>query len=176
LPFIGIFGDSARSGPTALRTAKRDSPSAQRVHDRVIAVHFLGLVHGLRGNILRPSGRPSLFNFAQTPRPLRAYAPTGAGGNGELPVNDTLRYRANAAECLSAAERCETPYRCLTLAIAFSWLSLARHQEAMDELLIIWSNAQFVKGSGANPTAIQYPREPAHGRTAAFQAPEAISA
>jgi hypothetical protein len=38
-------------------------------------------------------------------------------------MNDTLRYRVNAAECLSGAERCEPPYRHLTLAIAFSWLS-----------------------------------------------------
>jgi hypothetical protein len=43
----------------------------------------------------------------------------------------------NAAECLSAAERCEPRYRGLTLAIAASWLSLARQQTAMDELLAI---------------------------------------
>lgn len=54
-------------------------------------------------------------------------------------MNDTLRYRANAAECLSAAERCKSPYHRLTLAIAISWLTLARHQEAVDELLMIWS-------------------------------------
>jgi hypothetical protein len=54
-------------------------------------------------------------------------------------MTDTLRCRVNAAECLSAAERCETPYRGLTFAIAFSWLSLARQQEAVDELLADWS-------------------------------------
>jgi hypothetical protein len=56
-------------------------------------------------------------------------------------MDDAQRYRMNAAECLSAAERCELPYRRLTLAIAESWLSMARQQEAMDELLVIWSEA-----------------------------------
>jgi hypothetical protein len=68
-------------------------------------------------------------------------AKLGARGNGELPMNDAQRYRLNAAECLSAAERCELPYRGLTLAVAEAWLSLARQQEAMDELLAIWSEA-----------------------------------
>ena len=52
-------------------------------------------------------------------------------------MTDAQRYRMNAAECLSAAERCEPLYRGLTLAIAASWLSLARQQTAMDELLAI---------------------------------------
>jgi hypothetical protein len=59
-------------------------------------------------------------------------------------MNDAQRYRMNAAECLSAAERCEPPYRGLTLAVAASWLSLARQQKAMDELLAIWSEARTV--------------------------------
>jgi hypothetical protein len=59
-------------------------------------------------------------------------------------VNDAQRYRINAAECLSAAQRCGPAYRDLTLAIATSWLSLARHQEAMDEILATWSDAQSV--------------------------------
>jgi hypothetical protein len=37
-------------------------------------------------------------------------------------------YRRNAAECLSAAERFEPPYRGLTSTIAEAWLSLARQQ------------------------------------------------
>jgi hypothetical protein len=57
-------------------------------------------------------------------------------------MKDVQRYRLNAAECLSAAERCEPPYRSLTLTIASSWLSLARQQQAMVELLAIWSNAR----------------------------------
>jgi hypothetical protein len=56
-------------------------------------------------------------------------------------MSDAQRYRMNAAECLSPADRCEQPYRHLTLAIAETWLSLARHEEAMEELLVIWSNA-----------------------------------
>jgi hypothetical protein len=51
LPSVGMFGNRARSGATAMRTAKRDSPCAQCVHECVIAVH-LRVFHGLRGNIL----------------------------------------------------------------------------------------------------------------------------
>jgi hypothetical protein len=57
-------------------------------------------------------------------------------------MSDAQRYRMNAAECLSAAERCGPAYRNLTFGIALSWLSLARRQEAMDGLLTIWSKAQ----------------------------------
>jgi hypothetical protein len=57
-------------------------------------------------------------------------------------VDDAQRYRVNAAEWLSAAERCEPAYRDLTFAITVFWLSLARHQEALDDLLRIWSKAQ----------------------------------
>jgi hypothetical protein len=64
-------------------------------------------------------------------------------------MNDAQRYRMNAAECLSAAERSDPAYRGLTLAIAASWLSLARQQEAVDGLLAIWSKAQV---RTANPT------------------------
>jgi hypothetical protein len=47
----------------------------------------------------------------------------------------------NAVECLSAAERCGTVYRDLTVSIAEAWLSLARHEEAMDGLLRKWGEA-----------------------------------
>jgi hypothetical protein len=50
-------------------------------------------------------------------------------------MTDAQRYRMNAAECLSAAERCQPSYRRLTLAIASTWLLLARQQETTDELL-----------------------------------------
>jgi hypothetical protein len=55
-------------------------------------------------------------------------------------MNDAQRYRLNAAECLSAAERCEQPYRRLTLAIAKTWLSLTHQQETMEELL--WNGSE----------------------------------
>ena len=73
-------------------------------------------------------------------------------------MNDAQRYRMNAAECLSAAERCEPLYRGLTLAIATSWLSLARQQEAMDELLAIWSEASADTAPDENQWRFQYPR------------------
>jgi hypothetical protein len=62
-------------------------------------------------------------------------------------MKDARRYRVNAAECILAAERCEPAYRDLTFAIAEAWLSLARQQEAMVELLAIWTEAH----SGERP-------------------------
>jgi hypothetical protein len=72
-------------------------------------------------------------------------------------MNDAQRYRMNAVECLSAAKRCEPPYRGLTLAIAESWLSLARQHEAMDELLAIWSEALQAPSTVVNLQAFQCP-------------------
>jgi hypothetical protein len=77
------------------------------------------------------AGRQQAQNFVRVAR-----------GNLRVAVNDVQRYRMNAAECLSAAERCGPAHRDLTLAVASSWLSLARHQEAMDGLLTSWSRAQ----------------------------------
>ena len=86
------------------------------------------------------------------------------------------RYRLNAAECLSAAERCATAYRDLTLAIAASWLSLARQQEAMDGLLAIWSEARSATSAAPIQLPFQYARGPARGQITVLRAPEAISA
>jgi hypothetical protein len=86
-------------------------------------------------------------------------------------MDDAQRYRMNAAECLSAAERCEKSYRGLTLAIAASWLSLERHQQAMDALL---SSEGSV--TSTTPAAFQYARESRRDRITALQEPEAISA
>jgi hypothetical protein len=41
LSIIGIFGDCARSGAPAMRAAKRNSPSAQCVHERAARSHNL---------------------------------------------------------------------------------------------------------------------------------------
>jgi hypothetical protein len=76
-------------------------------------------------------------------------------------MNDVQRHRKDASECLSAAERCGLPYRGLTLASAGSWLSPARQQEAMDQLLAILSKAKSdtaVTAPSRQP--FQYPREP----------------
>jgi hypothetical protein len=53
-----------------------------------------------------------------------------------VPVNDAQRYRMNAAQCLTAAEQRETPYRRrLAFTIAAYWLALERYQAALDELV-----------------------------------------
>jgi hypothetical protein len=67
-------------------------------------------------------------------------------------MNDAQRYRVNAAECLSAAQRRELPHRGLTRALAASWLSPARQQEAVDELLVNSSEDLH----SIKPTAISY--------------------
>jgi hypothetical protein len=59
-------------------------------------------------------------------------------------MNDTQRYRENAAECLSAAERPESAYHSHAFTIAAYWLSLARQEETMYELLAIWTEAGSV--------------------------------
>jgi hypothetical protein len=71
-------------------------------------------------------------------------------------MSDAQRYRMNAAECLSAAERCELPYRGLTLTIAEAWLSLARQQEAIDELLGIWGRARSATSTASSQQSFQY--------------------
>ena len=54
----------------------------------------------LQASILRPRGRPSLFNFAQTPwHPWAAAYHLGRAATGSLPMSDAQRYRMNAAEC-----------------------------------------------------------------------------
>jgi hypothetical protein len=64
-------------------------------------------------------------------------------------MNDAQRYRRNAVECLLAAARRGRAYSGLTLGIAESWLSLARQQKAMDELLVIWSKARAPTSTAA---------------------------
>jgi hypothetical protein len=71
-------------------------------------------------------------------------------------MNDAQRYRMNAAECILAGERCGPAYRDLTFALAEPWLSLARQQEAMDELLVIWSNCRLRHVDRIKP-ALFYP-------------------
>jgi hypothetical protein len=74
-----------------------------------------------------------------------------ARGNLRVAMNDAQRYRMNAAECILAGERCGPAYRDLTFALAEPWLSLARQQEAMDELLVIWSNAGSAMSTVSSP-------------------------
>jgi hypothetical protein len=51
-------------------------------------------------------------------------------------MHDSQRYRDRAAECLLASqEACQPYYRKLHLSMAASWLSLARQDEAIDNLL-----------------------------------------
>jgi hypothetical protein len=61
-------------------------------------------------------------------------------------MNDSRRYRSNAADCLLAAKDAQRPGdRQLRLSMANSWLSLARQDEAMDNLLASWDTAEPVK-------------------------------
>jgi hypothetical protein len=60
-------------------------------------------------------------------------------------VHDAGRYRGNAAECLLAAQESQSYYRKLNLALVDTWLSLARQDEAMGNLLATWNTAEMVK-------------------------------
>jgi hypothetical protein len=52
-------------------------------------------------------------------------------------MHDSRRYRDSAADCLLAAQEAYQPYyRKLHLSMAASWLSLARQDEAIDNLLV----------------------------------------
>jgi hypothetical protein len=83
-------------------------------------------------------------------------------------MHDSRSYRDNAAHCLLAAqEACQPHFRKLRLSMAISWLSLARQDEAMDNLLASQDTApargsrRFEsyrlrirrRGNGSQPTA-----------------------
>jgi hypothetical protein len=59
-------------------------------------------------------------------------------------MHDSQRYRSNAADCLLAAQDARRPYddRKVRLSMASSWLSLARQDEAMDDLFASWDKAE----------------------------------
>jgi hypothetical protein len=61
----------------------------------------------------------------------------------EAVMYDARSCRAVAVDCLSA-HPCEPHYRKLNLAMAALWLSLARHDEAMGNLLANWDEAEPV--------------------------------
>jgi hypothetical protein len=63
-------------------------------------------------------------------------------------MHDSRRYRDNAAACLLAAQDCQPYYRKLHLSMTTSWLSLARHDEAIDNLLASWDMTRQSKLMG----------------------------
>jgi hypothetical protein len=76
-------------------------------------------------------------------------------------MHDSQRYRDSAVKCLLAAqEACQPYYRKLHLSMADSWLSLARRDEAMDNLLGNWDTAK------ADPPNLRLARCALHGRSA----------
>ena len=58
-------------------------------------------------------------------------------------MHDSHRYRYNAADCLRAARKAREPhYRKLYLLMTMSWVTLARQDEAIDDLLAILGMAK----------------------------------
>jgi hypothetical protein len=55
-------------------------------------------------------------------------------------MNETRRYRLNAAECLLAAKTCRSGYREIILSISVCWHRLALQDEAMYTLLANWTS------------------------------------
>jgi hypothetical protein len=67
---------------------------------------------------------------------FKVIPPRATSGRWGSAMQDSQRYRHNAAQCLLAAKEAFQPcYRKLRLSMASSWLSLARQDEAMDNLL-----------------------------------------
>jgi hypothetical protein len=61
-------------------------------------------------------------------------------------MHDSQRYRFSAAECLLAAtEASQAWYRKLRLSMTLSWLSLARQDEAIHNLLASGDAAESAK-------------------------------
>jgi hypothetical protein len=56
-------------------------------------------------------------------------------------MNDTQRFRDDAAESLLLAKNCQTGYR--DLSISACWHSLARQDEAVNALLASWTDLQI---------------------------------
>ena len=54
-------------------------------------------------------------------------------------MDDTRRYRLNAAECLFAAKTCRSGYREIILSISTCWHLLARQDEATNTLFANWT-------------------------------------
>jgi hypothetical protein len=78
----------------------------------------------------------SSHHLKVTPHPKHVGAMEGV-------MHDAGRYRDMAAKCLRAAqEACQPHYRKLQLSMAVSWLSLARQDEVMDDLLASWDTAE----------------------------------
>jgi hypothetical protein len=67
-------------------------------------------------------------------------------------------YRDKAVECLLAAQGCSRYYREIHLSLAAIWLSLARQDEAMDNLLASRNAAKPVKTDrlGDHPRPLLY--------------------
>jgi hypothetical protein len=61
-------------------------------------------------------------------------------------MSDSGGYQRNAADCLLAARKAREPhYRKLYLFMAQSWLSIARQDDATEELLASWNVAWPIK-------------------------------
>jgi hypothetical protein len=73
-------------------------------------------------------------------------------------MHDSRRYPDNAAACLLAAQDCEPYYRKLHLSMAASWLSLARQDEAIDNLLASRDMAAPVKTDGVEAAPVSETR------------------
>ena len=64
-------------------------------------------------------------------------------------MHDSRSYRDSAAECLLASQKaCQPYYRKLFLSMAAAWLSLARQDEAIDNLFASWDTSEAIKADG----------------------------
>jgi hypothetical protein len=72
-------------------------------------------------------------------------------------MHDSERYRRNAGDCLNAAHKSSEPrYQRLHRLMAQSWLTLARQDEATDELLASWA----IESIQADGNVVPFPMPP----------------
>jgi hypothetical protein len=64
-------------------------------------------------------------------------------------MDDSERYRRNAADCLDAATKAREPhYKSLYLSMAQAWLSLAEQDDATNGLLARWTMVEPIRADG----------------------------
>jgi hypothetical protein len=70
-------------------------------------------------------------------------------------MSNALLYRYYAADCLFAAETCDTDHRKLLVSIATAWRGLAQQDEAVAKLLSGWeAEANAISGTAPNKSTV----------------------
>jgi hypothetical protein len=121
---------------------------------------------------LRGAAGNRLSKIAQTGRliertlavkPSQRLAATRSTSGEEGVMDEGPRYRAHANGCLMAAIKAkQSYYRDLNLRIAGAWMALARHEDAIAELMASWDEGETqlaggsLSGTDASPRGVEF--------------------